>query len=171
MTALDLIITAIVSGGAAYLGAYLKKKGENLATHEDIDKLVNQVSVVTAATKQIEARISSRTWQRERRSELQLEAIKSVNDLLALYLSKFISDNSHVPTDEWFASFGAANAVVKALFSEATYAHYKRLEVRVSPGLGSERGPTFAVWEFAEVRDIALKAMYEEVVGALHSPD
>ena len=42
MTPLDLVITAVVSGAAAYLGSYLKKKGENLATHEDIDKLIHQ---------------------------------------------------------------------------------------------------------------------------------
>jgi hypothetical protein len=40
------------------ISSYLKKKGENLATHEDVDKLVKQVSAVTAATKQIEANIT-----------------------------------------------------------------------------------------------------------------
>ncbi|MGO9272316.1 MAG: hypothetical protein ACLQOO_19160 [Terriglobia bacterium] len=51
----------------AYLGSYLKKKGENLATHEDIDKLVKQVSAVTAATRQIEAKITraSRVYERQ----------------------------------------------------------------------------------------------------------
>jgi hypothetical protein len=62
MTVSDLIVTALVAGVAAYLGSYLKKKGENLATHEDIDKLVSQVSAVTAATKQIESQIRSSCW-------------------------------------------------------------------------------------------------------------
>jgi hypothetical protein len=51
----------------AYLGSYLKKKGENLATHEDVEKPVQQVSAVTAATKQIEAKITraSRVYERQ----------------------------------------------------------------------------------------------------------
>jgi len=35
-----MVITAVVAGGSAYLGSYLKKKGANWATHEDVDKLV-----------------------------------------------------------------------------------------------------------------------------------
>jgi hypothetical protein len=34
------VTTALGAGAGAYLGSYLKKKGENLATHEDIDKLL-----------------------------------------------------------------------------------------------------------------------------------
>ena len=41
------VVSFLSSGAGAYLGSYLKKKGENLATHEDIDKLVDQVSAVT----------------------------------------------------------------------------------------------------------------------------
>jgi hypothetical protein len=59
------VTTALASGGGAYLGSYLKKKGENLASHEDIAKLVDQVSAVTTTTKQIEATISSEMWQRQ----------------------------------------------------------------------------------------------------------
>jgi hypothetical protein len=48
---LTALVTAFVG---SYLGAYLKKKGENLATHEDIDKLLDQVSAVTQTTKETE---------------------------------------------------------------------------------------------------------------------
>ena len=40
MDAAAMVITAVVAGGSAYLGSYLKKKGANWATHEDVDKLV-----------------------------------------------------------------------------------------------------------------------------------
>jgi hypothetical protein len=70
MTPLDLVITASVAGIASYLGSYLKKKGENLATHEDINKLVDQVSAVTAATKQIEARITRASRVHERQLDI-----------------------------------------------------------------------------------------------------
>ncbi len=59
-----------MAGIASYLGSYLKKKGENLATHEDINKLVDQVSAVTAATKQIEARITRASRVHERQLDI-----------------------------------------------------------------------------------------------------
>lgn len=75
---LNLAVTVVVflsSGVGAYLGSYLKRKGENLATHEDIDKLVTQVRAVTAATKQIETKISSDLWDRQKRWELKREIL------------------------------------------------------------------------------------------------
>jgi hypothetical protein len=54
-------------GGAfigSFLGSYMKKKGENVATHEDIEKLVDQMKAVTQATKEIESRISGEAWER-----------------------------------------------------------------------------------------------------------
>jgi hypothetical protein len=59
----------------SYLGGYLRKKGENLATHEDIDRLVDQVRAVTTATKEIEAKISSDVWDRQKRWELKRELL------------------------------------------------------------------------------------------------
>jgi len=77
------MIEALAAGGlsllggwlGAYLGAYLKKKGENLATHEDIDKLVDQVRAVTQATKEIEAKISSDVWTRQKQWEMKREVV------------------------------------------------------------------------------------------------
>jgi len=59
----------------SFFGAYFKKKGENLATHEDIDKLVDQVSAVTKATKEIEAKISNEAWDRKKRWELTRDVL------------------------------------------------------------------------------------------------
>jgi hypothetical protein len=42
-----------------FFKGYLTKKGENLASKEDVQDLVGQVSVVTDATKRIEADIST----------------------------------------------------------------------------------------------------------------
>jgi hypothetical protein len=50
---------------------YLKKKGENLATHEDIGKLIDQVRAVTITTKEIEASISDRSWNRQKHWEMK----------------------------------------------------------------------------------------------------
>ena len=37
----------------SYLAGYLKRRGENLATHEDVGKLVEQMAAVASATKEI----------------------------------------------------------------------------------------------------------------------
>ncbi|MGD0291317.1 MAG: hypothetical protein ABSC63_16915 [Candidatus Binataceae bacterium] len=67
MTVWEYVTLFILPAAGAFFGSYLKKKGENLATHEDIDKLVTQVSAVTVATKQIEAKITraSRVYERQ----------------------------------------------------------------------------------------------------------
>lgn len=70
-----LILTFVVAGGGAYLGSYLKQKGKNLATHEDINNLVGQVAAVTQTTKEIEAKISNEMWDRQRRWELKTQAM------------------------------------------------------------------------------------------------
>jgi hypothetical protein len=69
------VFSLIGAGGGAYLGAYLKKKGENLATHEDIGKLLDQVSAVTQTTKEIEAKISSDVWNEQKRWEMKREVL------------------------------------------------------------------------------------------------
>ena len=69
---LTTLVSAFVG---SYLASYLKKKGENLATHEDIDKLVDQVRAVTTATKEIEERIESSAWSRQRHWEMKQDAL------------------------------------------------------------------------------------------------
>lgn len=65
----------IASGVGAFIGSYARKKGENLATHEDVDKLVQQMSAVTQATKEIEAKISNDLWERQRKWDVKREAL------------------------------------------------------------------------------------------------
>lgn len=82
--ALSILLSLFIGG---FLKSYLGKKGENLATHEDIDKLLDQVKAVTKATKDIEAKISNEVWDRQKRWELKREvlfdATKRVSDLRA----------------------------------------------------------------------------------------
>ena len=80
---MQLILGAIIAVFAFFLGAvfrpyltgYATRKGENLATHEDIDKLVDQVTEVTEATKKIEAEISSGVWNKQKRWEMKREVL------------------------------------------------------------------------------------------------
>src|SRR5208282_4811332 len=84
--------TTLVSGGVGlYLGAYLKKKGENLATHEDVDKLVEQVRAVTTTTKEIEAKVSGEAWNRQRRWELKRGVLLEGAKKFAVWLDAFFA--------------------------------------------------------------------------------
>jgi hypothetical protein len=77
-------VTTLVSAFiGSYLGSYLKKKGENRAIHEDIGNLVEQVSAVTKATKEIETKISSDVWDRQKRWELKREVFFEATRKLA----------------------------------------------------------------------------------------
>ena len=62
---------------------YRKKKGENLATHEDIGKVLEEVRATTQATKEIEAKISSAVWDRQKRWELKREVLFKTADKIA----------------------------------------------------------------------------------------
>lgn len=72
---IELALFALASGFGGYFGAYLKKNGENLSTHEDIDKLVTQVSAVRQATDEIKAEISDDVWRRQKHWELKKEVL------------------------------------------------------------------------------------------------
>jgi hypothetical protein len=71
------ILTVLGSFTGGYVGAYLTTKAKNLATHEDIGKLVDQVTAVTTATKEIEAKISIDVWDRQKRWETKRDVLFS----------------------------------------------------------------------------------------------
>lgn len=73
--ALLFLLPLVGTGLGAYIGAYLKKKGENLATHEDVRKLIDQISAVTQTTKEIESKISTDFWNRQKHWEIRRDAL------------------------------------------------------------------------------------------------
>jgi hypothetical protein len=76
-------LSMLASGLIGFLVSYLKKKGENLATHEDIALLVDQVRAVTTATKEIEAKISTEVWGRQKRWEMKRDVLFEATKRLA----------------------------------------------------------------------------------------
>lgn len=85
MVLVSLNTVALAGLGTAYwlfakkdAGAYMEKKAENLATHEDIGKLVDQVKAVTETTKKIEAEISEGVRDKQKRWQMKREV--SVRD-------------------------------------------------------------------------------------------
>jgi hypothetical protein len=112
---LTTLVSAFVG---SYLASYLKKKGENLATHEDIDKLVDQVRAVTTATKEIEERIESSVWSKQRHWEMKRDALFATVQALDRTKSAFIElwasqvfevgdpeykERKRVSTEKWLA--------------------------------------------------------------------
>lgn len=75
----NLIALAFAGIAGAFFGWFLKpylgKKGQDLASHEDIDKVLDEVRAVATATKHIEARISGDVWDRQKRWELKRDVL------------------------------------------------------------------------------------------------
>lgn len=98
----------------SFLPAYLSKKAENFATHEDINKLVDQVQAVTTATEQIKARISNEVWDRQKQWELKREMIIEVCKAVSRIEETLIRVNSALAvrdepeSQEWMPTYRAA---------------------------------------------------------------
>jgi DNA invertase Pin-like site-specific DNA recombinase len=79
-----LIFSALGAGVGAYFGAFLKRKGENVATHEDLEKLVDQVRATTAATEAIRTELSGKPWETQERwrvkKDVYARLIKGIQD-------------------------------------------------------------------------------------------
>jgi hypothetical protein len=76
-------------GGAfvgSYLGAYMKKKGEDRAMKEGFSEVLQQARETTTATKSIEAKISDDVWDRQKRWEMKREVLfETMKRVAALY--------------------------------------------------------------------------------------
>jgi hypothetical protein len=73
----------IGAGVGAYFGGYLKTKGKNLATREDIKELKEQVAMVTRTTEEIKTEIADAAWNRKRVWELKREVLFEATKRLA----------------------------------------------------------------------------------------
>jgi hypothetical protein len=91
-----------------YLTGYSQKKGENLATHEDINNLVDQVRAVTEATKKIEVEISSGVWNKQKRWEMKrevlFEATRKISEIDDAMLNNYVMlKEDRAKQKEWAA--------------------------------------------------------------------
>lgn len=101
MTWWQLLIVVLASGVAAYIGAYLKKRGENLATKNDIDTLTRGVeSIKSEYSKEIET-YKDGLLRRKIIFEEQLEAYNKLRRLFYIILP----EKSH-PEEEWDEALG-----------------------------------------------------------------
>ncbi len=69
------IISVLSAGVGAFVGAYLKRKGESLATHEDFQTVLTELKETTRTTKEIENKISDAVWDRQKRWEMKRDTL------------------------------------------------------------------------------------------------
>jgi hypothetical protein len=86
----------------SFLPSYMREKGKNLATKEDIQELATQTGKLTQTAKEIEARISIGAWSKQQRWDLQKTALlDSLKDLataetfLVRLVQTFIDTKDH----------------------------------------------------------------------------
>jgi hypothetical protein len=88
-----------------YLKSWASKKGENLATHDDIDKLVDQMRAVTTTTENIRTEIEKGFWDRKRHWEIKRDIlfetarkaateIDVLQELFAIYRTEGINEKA-----------------------------------------------------------------------------
>jgi hypothetical protein len=77
------VITVLSAGIGAFFGAYLKQKAENLATHEDFQKVLTELKETTRATKEIENKLLDTMWDRQKRWELKRDVLIDIATKLA----------------------------------------------------------------------------------------
>jgi hypothetical protein len=138
----------------AYFGAYLKRKGENLATHEDLDKLVAQVAAVTETTENIKAAISDDMWDRQKQWEMRrdivFEVIRALGQLdnalpeLCVAYSVPIADVDSVKTnrlEKGITGTGLGQILTAQDFSRerSSAKHFTKLLVPMLTGCGRWR--------------------------------
>lgn len=104
--------------------------------------LISAVSAISATliTIFLTPKLQHYFWKHQRRAELRLDVINEVNKLTADFIEGYIEaemdGRGFKPSVDFFKSFQAAAAKVKALFSERTFQAFKSMEVMIGPNLG-----------------------------------
>lgn len=130
------------------------------------------ITIVTGAISGITAslltifftpRLQHHFWKLQRREELRLGTINTLNKLTAEFITTYSREGSYKdPGEEFWQSLHAALANVKALFSGGAYDLVERMAAMLAPNLGPEyekRG----IYDFILARDAALRLLYQEI--------
>lgn len=124
----NIIALAFAGVAGAFFGWFLKpylgKKGQDLATQEGIDKVLDEVRAVSKTTKEIAAKLSGEVWDRQKRWELKrdvlFEAVRkgaAVHQALLKAHAAYLSDKAAMARGE-----GRVDEHIKAsgVFIQAT---------------------------------------------------
>jgi len=83
----------------AFIGAYAKRKGENLATKEDFKKVLDQIEQQAKAVKGIEERIAHEYIEKREISKIQREKLEQIYEALSAELELFGRNLATVVSD------------------------------------------------------------------------
>jgi hypothetical protein len=100
-----------------FLAAYVAKKGERLATSEDIEKLVHEVRAVTSATEKIKSDISAGLWDYQTRWSLKRDTYFRVIEILGelrKHLADFVAFSFELPQSDGAAKASAQCDALRA---------------------------------------------------------
>jgi len=158
---LYLVLTAVVAGVGAYFGSYLKKKGGDLATHEDLDKLVDQVKAVTQATKEIEEKISDQMWNRHKRWEIKKDALFAFVKELPAFEEAIV----HVVATYGTITNAKTEPIPPEIRQDAGHAHDKYLQARKA-FMGAEQLARLVCGQNFAIRCVALREVVRRTVEA-----
>lgn len=84
-------------------------------------------------------RIQHYFWVYQRLSDIRLAVIRELNNLAVEFLNNYLDAHKYHPTDQFFKSFMAMSASIKALFSKKTFDCFKEFELMIGPNLDQTR--------------------------------
>lgn len=165
-TIITIVLDAILVGAAvalwaahrsikSYLSGYGQEKGKNLATHEDIEQILQDLRATTKTTEEIKTQVSSEKWNRQRQWEMRRDVLFSLAKRLAAVDDALLSYNSVVK-----ASSRSEEQIARLPEEEIM-----RLNSAVNSGQERWMG---AVQAFDECRLLAQLVCGKELVDALH---
>ncbi len=188
---LIFVLYLVAAALGAYFGAYLNKKAENRAIHEDLDKINNQLQQTTKITEEIKSDLDKKAhefkFKFQKYHERSIEVIEKLYEYLVdieSYATDYIvkSKFGEGPTEEfWKANkavtefIGYANKksfwIPDDLYSEIE-GLAKLLDKHVHSifiSIGSQRGNEPTIEASIKANDEAIKALKEDVPKAKSS--
>jgi len=177
---------ALVAGIGAYFGAYLREKGKNLTTKEDIDRIVRK-------TEEIKAEVSAEAWLRQKRWDRKwdcyVEMVRSLGEVHTL-IRESITLDPHSPdyahqlehrkrgVTEAFLKFRQFGSIARIAVAPSVRTVLTRLGDEWNKSIGAaEHLGIVARWGWLVVTDIARtdlfgepREMSDEFVGDVEVP-
>lgn len=94
----------------SYFSTYGGEKGKNLATHEDVERIVEDLRRMTQATEEIKTQISSEMWDRQKQWEIKREIFFQVTNRVSRVFEA-LKDLDNVLQTELHTPSGSAGVV------------------------------------------------------------
>jgi hypothetical protein len=170
---LQVAVTAIVAGLAAYWGDYFKTRGKNLATKADFEMLLDQLHAQTSMVETIKSEVSRKDWAARQWSEvrrIKLEELLNKGGEFESRLERMwrsSGDLSKIPIErdpaDDFRTLGIIYFPELRNEIDACLSAYRKLVVEAAKyGLTDPKSPTYgeAYEKFIAHREEALPKFY-----------